>query len=334
MGKVYAGKRKYNVASRAASVIQSAWRHRRFIKGAYDAGRRLLSRGNSRRSDATVKVSRSNSLVQYAEKDGIGGSHSKFHYGKYQLRLPRHVLSELCKNYKVINSAAVVSSVVGKQNVFDAAEFFGAADCAAMLTATAGKSIFIGVRSRTLLTNASNTTCFVLIYDIVPKRDLSNGTITAPSTAWSQGVSDEGVASAYQIPGNTPFSSKSFTEWFTIRKVTKITLAQGETHEHEAMWYPNKSMDYGVLQYASILKGLTCFQMIVHHGQCSDAITGGAVSIGASKLNFVTYKEYEHSWIADNTTSLVATNSLPTTFTGGENTISLGAGLVEAYTTA
>lgn len=292
----------------------------------------------SKRNDSKRKR-RSEPLTQKAEQDGIAGSLSHFNHGTWKLSIPRSVLRDLCKNYNVKNGALSIASTPGLQSVYDIQSFFSSADIlglSGLATATNGKILCNAVRAKTIFTNASNTTAYLSIYDVTLRRDLNNSTIMGPTTAWKQGVTDEGGgATSYEFLNSTPFSSKSFTQFFVIKKITTVTLGQGETHVHSVYFRPNKAIDYGVAEYGSLWKGLTCQQMVIQHGQASDAVTGLAgVSVGNSKVNIVWSKEYESSYIADQTTTWSGSNSLPVTFAGGENTISIGAGLVEAQTTA
>jgi hypothetical protein len=199
---------------------------------------------------------------------------------------------------------------------------------------TNGRILCSGVRAEMVLTNAANTSARITIYDIISRKDLNSGTITSPSFAWKQGVDDEGGSGTnYQIPGCTPFNSKSFTEFFKIKKVSHVLLGQGATHIHRTRFFPNRAVDYGTVEYGQYWKDLSCFTMLVVHGQASnDVTTKSSISIGASDINMVVLKEYETSFIADYNTTWSGTNSLPTSFAVGENTISIGAGLVEAAT--
>lgn len=296
------------------------------------------AQSSSKREAKKSVVRRAKPLVQVAEQDGIGGSFTNFNYGRYKLTLPKSVLKTLCKNYTMTNNAGQLTTTPGVQNVADLNIMFTSADIATfpvMTGNTNAKIMCLGVRSEILFTNAANTTARLTMYDVVPRRDVSNATITGPTQAWVHGEADEGASGAYAFPGITPFSSKSFTELFRVVQKSNVLLAQGATHIHKTEYFPNKSIDYGVMHYGSIWKSLSAFTMVVWHGQVSDAVTGGAgASIGATKINYVVSKEYVTANLYQTTSNVSATNSLPTSFTGGENTISLGSGLVAPETTA
>lgn len=281
-------------------------------------------------------------IEQKAIQDGPGGSSSRFHHGKRQLTLPRSVLANMTKNHVLTNSVGQITSVIGKQNIFSTDSLFTSTDIltfAGITGGTNGRVICLDAALTLMITNAANTTAIIDIYDVIARRDVSNATIPNMAQSWIQGDLDEGgAAGSYLVPGVTPFSSKSFTQMAVIKKKTHVILAQGETHTHKVFWAPNKAMDYGLVKYGTFFKDLTCEQFVVVHGQLDDAVTGGGagtVSLSATKLNYMSTKEYNSSWIGDNTSNFAATNSLPTgAFTGGENLMDIGTGAATTYATA
>lgn len=302
-----------------------------------------LRAGAARRSAQKVKIreksKRQAPINQRAEQDGTGGSYSTFNYGKYKLSLPKSVVAELAKNTRMFTAALQVTNGAGLQAVTDIHSFFTTADMlllAGITGQTNGKALMLKVRAETIITNATLSTGRITIYDIIARRDLNNATLTGPTTAWKQGLADQGGGANQQLlVGSTPFSSKSFTQYFKVKQVTHVLLAQGATHIHRVNYSPNRGMDWGTLDYGSIFSNLTCFQVLVQHGQVDDAVTGFlGPSTGSCKLNIVTTKEYETSWIADATTSYTSSNTLPTTFTGGESLVDVGTGTVTANATA
>jgi hypothetical protein len=277
------------------------------------------------------------SLNQRAEQDGNGGSFSKFFYGRYALKMPMSVKQQLAHNYRLVNSAAQATSTAGFQQITPVATMFNSTDINTFSNAGPGQNVVcFGVRCETIFTNATNATVRITLYDIVARKDINNSSVNTPDLAWKQGEADDGGNStSYNIVGVTPFSSKSFTEFFKIKKITHVLLGQGATHIHRVNFFPNRQISYGAFNYGAVWKDLTCYTMMVSHGQVSDAITGGGgASIGASKINYVQVKEYETGFLSDASTTFSSGNTLPTSFTGGENLISIGAGLVEAEVAA
>jgi hypothetical protein len=275
-------------------------------------------------------------IQKRAIQDGPAGSVSFTEYHNAPLKLPTSVLKELCWNYRITNAAGQATSTPGVQVNTPLLTMFHQTDVVALngiTSLTNGRAILKSVRGEVFLTNASNATARVTLYDVVARRDISDATITDAVSAWNQGDTDEGGSSA--IPCSEPKSSKSFTQMFKVVGKTDMLLAQGASHFHTVNFSPNKSIDYGVAHYAKQYRDITFHVFMVSHGQVDDAVTGGAgAGIGASKVNWAVMKEYQTSFLTDSTTNYAATNSLPTSFTGGENLMDMGDGVAATYATA
>jgi len=276
------------------------------------------------------------------EFDGMGGTMSQFRFKGYHMKLPKNVLAELCFNPNISNSSGQILTTAGLMSYSEIGPLFNGATItgfAGITATTNGKVILKSVTAEVTFTNVTNTTARLKIYDIMPRRDFSNATITGPGQAWQTGQTDEGSGSgaSYLIPGSDPTSSKTFVEMFIIKNREDILLPPGGTHLHKISLAPNYAIDYALAHYGTWWKDLSYTCLAVAHGQASDAVTGGGagtVSLGVAKVNWVLTKQYKTSWIADNTTSATVTNSLPTSFTGGENTVGLGNSTVQVEATA
>lgn len=276
---------------------------------------------SSATSSSGTKPSAKRARVGRAIQDGPAGSISYSAYANDPLTLPKG----LCKNYRVTNGAGQITTTPGVQTAKLLLSLFNNTDVLAQNGITGntnGRAFMLSAHAEVMLTNASNASARVTIYDVIAKRDISSATITDPVTAWTQGLADEGGGSA-AIPCAQPFSSKSFTQMYKVVKKTDMLMAQGTSHQHFIDFSANKAIDWGIADYAQQYHDLTWHTFVVVHGQVDDAVTGGAgASIGSSKVNYAMSKQITTTFLSDNTTSYNATNTLPTAaFGGGENLI-------------
>lgn len=99
---------------------------------------------------------------------------------------------------------------------------------------------------------------------------------------------------------------------------------------------PNRTLNTDYVNQLSFgIQGLTNTLLVTAHGQVSDAVTGGAgPGIGALKLNCVVEYEIEYKVLANQVTTFVRVNNLPTSFTGGESVVDVGGSTVGAILTS
>lgn len=193
-----------------------------------------------------------------------------------------------------------------------------------------------------LITNQSNTNIFVDMYDCVAKTDqglspevTTQQTITDPLEAWVNGLS---VSGANQFPdvaaqvltaplaatlGVTPSMSSQFRNLFKVMKKTTLCLAASETVQHQSVHSPNYTFDYAKTQIEGVtgtneeayIKNLTCFTLLVVHGQPADLASDGAIGMTIPEVNWATSLVYKsHSYpFSKSVATAITTSDTPIT---------------------
>lgn len=136
--------------------------------------------------------------------------------------------------------------------------------------AAALKQIYVTDYShKYMITNTSNTTTFLDLYEVEPRSDLS----VYPQTAFNDGIKNligqqtAGNADAY---GMTPFMSKLFTSSYRMKKIFKIEMPPGGTHIHTSHYRINRKYPFANQQGDAgnqIVKGFTKSLLLVAHGE-------------------------------------------------------------------
>ncbi|AXH77389.1 MAG: putative capsid protein [Cressdnaviricota sp.] len=193
-----------------------------------------------------------------------------------------------------------------------------------------------------LITNQNNSNVFIDLYDIVARQDqglspeiTSQPVITTPLEAWVNGLAISGsnafsnvATQAFTAPassslGVTPSMSSQFNSLYKVLKKTNLCLAPGETIEHSQFHKPNYNFRYskthgeettGTLEEAYV-KNLTCFTLLVVHGQPGDLTDDGSVGMTIPEVNWSTSFVYKsHAFpFSKNVASLVSTADSPIT---------------------
>lgn len=221
------------------------------------------------------------------------------------------------------NVGSSINALVGKQVPVLLSEEYSENDIASQLAGAAYRTILRSCVSRTLLTNATNETMFITLYDYVARRD-SNVAKTIVDY-WKDNKATSAATTDVNIIGTSPFNSDLLTTFHKILKVTKIYLGAGESCEHIKSFRPNRLYD-GSLQGYTIgagqtFKGLTCGTLAVVHGQpvgdsgTSNVTTGGGGGTDGD-VYYVNAKTYRFSPLQDNSHSIdVSGNTLVTSVT-------------------
>lgn len=264
---------------------------------------------------------------------GTGGSVSTYSFGYRKPFLGKAITSALAPYQYKSNSAQQLLSGIGKQASTVAVYGFNQTETAIL----AGKFVIGGAPNRvllqschteTMMTNNYLSNCFVEIYDCVAIKDLPTTNEGSPTSAWAQGLTDEGDANGATIIGSTPWSSERFNQFWRVKNLTRVTLGQGATHKHCTSWTPNRLLSSEYINPVGFgYANLTTATFIVIHGQPDqDTTTTTQVRLGVAGLNIVAGTEYAFKFPANNTTIAYTNNTLATTFTVSENLIDVGSG--------
>lgn len=273
-------------------------------------------------------------------KVGTGGTYSTF-YRKHRASKRSRTMKLIgALNAYNINSAGVLTASIGTQASGTLASAFGLTDLntcfnninpsgAGFLTTHA---LFTSASLKHTITNDENTNIFVDIYDIVARKDVSASATNAatPDLAFYQGLVDENNASQYTNIGSTPFRSALFTQFYKVHKITHCCLATGQSHQHRVSWSPNRVVNREEANYSTgNIGGLTYYTMVVIKGGPVDALSASStVSTAYAKISYTTEVEYRYTFISDSKTNYFASNTLPTTLTGGANVMNSASGVV------
>ena len=275
-------------------------------------------------------------LHQRATVSSNGGSFSVFNYGQRKLKLPYSVVKNLSKNYYVYNEAGRLTSAVGQQNFNNIVTTFENTTLnnisISISSSLTQRLILMSATVETLFTNVGLGTARVILYDIIVRKDLVTTASSTPASTLKNFYGDEtgGSNVNYLVPGITPFSNDTFTQFYKVLKMTHIDLAQGQTHVHKCHFGANKIMNreaFNQSQYG--LKGLTCFTLIQQSGcPANDSTTKTQVSLGATAIDYVTKYQIKYTSMQDAVTNMTPYQVIPTAFTVGEEIVDIGSGTI------
>lgn len=120
-----------------------------------------------------------------------------------------------------------------------------------------------------MITNTSNTTTFVDLYEVEPRGDTKN----APQFAFQEGIINlignqvYGASNAY---GMTPFMSKLFTTTYKVKRVFKIEMPPGGTHIHYSNYRINRRYPFANAEGDignQFVQGFTKNMMLIAHSE-------------------------------------------------------------------
>jgi len=154
-----------------------------------------------------------------------------------------------------------------------------------MKTGTNDMKVYFGdAVSRLHMKNQTNHVACVVLYDVIPLRSSDTSSLDTPSECWTQGVTQQGLASYATYPGNSPYESKEFTKRFKVVKSTRLYLEPGEQHEHVFVRRINKVFsstwwDSTVSTAGETVGFLTGYTMAVIYGSIGHADTDAPASV-------------------------------------------------------
>lgn len=184
-------------------------------------------------------------------------------------------------------------------------------------------------------TNQGITALWITLYHIVCRKD--NSTFTTCANAWQTGIQDEsGGASAYTHFGSIPTSSVSFNSYFKIKRIHKVALQAGASHEHTVQIHPRRVINYEEFNNVTYgVKDITSYVMFTASTSAyNDSTTKTSVTLGNGHLDYVYHKSYKYGWISDEQTSYYESNNLAGTFAVNQDVMQLAPGVVTGDSSA
>lgn len=239
-------------------------------------------------------------------------SDSFFRYpSRHHMKIGKTLKALTGEQFMTCNDILRLSSAVNDQAIgtipsgyFDGLAIGNILGLAANVVATSGTNLNFKVlleecQAKCLFTNQTNDVVRMTLYDILPRRDINNGSYTPPSAAWVTGdAATAGGASAYTYAGSTPFQTPAFTKLWEVVKVTNVDLHTGGHHVHNIMYKPKCMMDKQTFTEnggsANIAyKNLTGFTMVVIHGLPVNGTSGTNISLAATAIDCAVVRQYK-----------------------------------------
>lgn len=264
------------------------------------------------------------------------------HYASADVKLAKQIGAPSLISKSLYTSLGVLS---GSQNAVSFANF-SYQDAQQLLdSVTAGtfvagqgpqRAVVKGCVEEYIMTNATNASCEVDIYDIVCKRDIPNPTISFncnsyiygaspfPEFYWATGMNAQqnidptpgGLPNPqpFQMLTVKPTDSHLFNDYFRITKKCRVMLPAGGSHKHNLTIGINKYLDqFMSVSQISGLKGFTTYTMFVVAGFPVQAVTDPSVLITSSSVNvnFVRSQRVKYVWVADTSFTSKCSTTLP-----------------------
>lgn len=262
--------------------------------------------------------------------EGTGGQCSVFRGPFKKSFLPKYITEVIAPQKIQSASAWQIKSVIGKQNIISPLSLF----LPSLATSYTGdkftRVLYEKATAEFTMNNIYLSNAYIIIYDIFARKDFTTAVFTDPVSAWTQGDTDEGAATAPTFLGSTPWNNELFNEYFRVSQVTKVVLAAGATHVHKINLNPNRVVSSAYAQYTNGgLKDVSYWCMVEVHGSpANDVTTQAAVSIGVGGLNIVVDYEQTLKQLLKATPTITAAAGLSTTLAGGEQVVNLGGSTI------
>lgn len=279
------------------------------------------------------KNKKSKSPIQQGKvhNEGIGGQYSMFNGPKGKSYLPKHVEDALPPQVLQSNNTSQLLSPIGKQATLVVLNLFTPSPA---LTFTGDKItsvIYDKATGDVTMNNIYLSNCYLIIYDVMCRKDVSNSSIGDPGSAWSQGATDTtGSSNSPTYLGSTPWQTEVFNQYYKVCQVTNVVLAAGGTHVHKIRLNPKKIISSSYAQYTQYgFKDLSYYCMVEIHGSpANDITTQTQVSIGKGGINIVQDKEETLKQLQNAKPTITTSNNLLTTFTVGEQVVNIGGSTI------
>jgi len=341
-------KRKFSRTFRPQAFTRGQWNWSRLAQGlmaaAGGAAFSSATRGGAATSTSSrpKKRLRGGSTTVTTEKksihtgrvinEGTGGQCSYFTGPKRKSYLPAHVENALPPQVIQVAAATQKKSGVGAQQVWTALELCNPNQVTGLTGDKISNVLMHKATGDVTLNNIYLSNCYVIIYDIMARKDVSASSLSLPDQAWSQGNTDESAGSAYTYLGSTPWQSEVFNQYYEVKQVTNVVLGAGQTHVHKVRLQPNRLINSSYAQYTPYgFRGTTYFCMVEFHGSpANDVTTQTQVSVGVGGLNVIVDQEHTFKIIQKQTPTISASQGLVTSFTNGEQVVNTGGTTIVA----
>lgn len=319
-------------------------------------GVRKTTRMASRRIPRkTIRRTKKASLFQGVRQLATYHSVSSYSHGVKPLGFKARVFNASTHGNWSSVTQAKVKSLVGRQEAVDAvildANDIGTIKAEVQKYMASGFSnvqmnavqfLLRKFRVRYEIKNFSKDSAYIDIYETLPRRDIAiddNGSPNTPTIAWQQGVKDQVQVfdtTMYGKPGQTPFDSKQFTTFYHVRKVTRVILGPGATHEHVVSGTPNYlfnwTMNVGTSGQVLAYKGLTANTMFVVRGSIGLA-DNATPTYENCEIAMIGSKEVEYSFTNTGANVTSNTYNLATSLFSGINMVNPNTSDLDTYAT-
>lgn len=196
-----------------------------------------------------------------------------------------------------------------------------------------GKVYIQDVKLMQTYTNVDLATCYLTIYDLVPRFHipLIVPISMSPINAWDKGLEDQSTVPAlndnYLDPYAKPFASQLFCLFYKILKVSTIELQQGQSHCHNVTHHINKPWHGQMSDTFFYHRNHSKFCMSVITGTpINDLTSKSLVSTSSCAVDIVSKEIVSYTYAAVQRTIRSSANSL-SAITSAE-IASIGAGIV------
>jgi len=184
------------------------------------------------------------------------------------------------------------------------------------------------------ITNAGTNPMSFDIYDLVARHDMTEQGLSGPNepiAIWDIGMTQQGTGTGTtNVVGVTPFQSPAFCQAWLVKRVSKVQLAQGATHEHRASIRPNLNFNNArTTEGNQWYKNMSYISFVVARGFPVDQGAGVSLQISTApaQLDIITSYKYEMTSISDITSYASIKDNLTRLET--PNIVNIGDGKIE-----
>lgn len=165
-----------------------------------------------------------------------------------------------------------------------------------------------------MITNMSEATAFVDLYELVPRyiTDIAYN----PALSMNSGIIDVSGSTATATTLNTtPYMSPIFTTLYKINKKFRVELPQGRTHVHKSYYHVGQNFDrelFNVFGINKYVRNFTKSILLVASGQpINDQTTKANVSTAGVELDVVYKTRFEFHYNNPTNRTFKFSNTLP-----------------------
>lgn len=264
--------------------------------------------------------------------EGTGGQYSMFVRGRKKSYLPAHVENFLPPQVLQANSSTQSKSTVGLQAVLAPLALFTPGISTSFTGDKITRVLYEKASGDVTINNIFLSNCYIIIYDVIARKDIGVSSLSTPAATWQQGDTDESASGVSTYLGSTPWQAEAFNEFWKVEQVTNVVLCAGGTHVHKVRLSPRRVVSSAYAQYSNqAFRDLTYYTMIEFHGSpANDTGIQTQVSVGAAGLNIVLDIEHHLKQLQKATPTITTSNNLLGGFTNGEQVVNLGGSTIVA----